>query len=175
MLLWSLSRSSSNMMRTHHVIGLSLLLCYSCQQIPPQERGSTSQTVPDTKSADKQQNVRPVDRVEWPDEPLDDTPAAVTFVSLTRAKNESLRAKVRIFNFTEKDLAQLELELLCRDVDGRSIPCIKPWSTTRNVPARSHVTHVIGAHLPAESDSIEVSVIHAQFADGNKWPEKLSQ
>ena len=162
------------MNRIHSVVGLSLFLCYSCQQIPPQERDPFNKPVSDIKSAEKKEEVRPVDRVEWPDEPLDDTPAAVTFLGLTRAKNDSLRAKVRIFNFTEKDLTELEVELLCRDADGRSIPCIKPWSTTRNIPARSHVTHVIGAHLPAESDTIEVSVVQAKFTDGNKWPEKLS-
>jgi len=154
------------------VLVAGLLALASCQQIPREERGPLEAEPIANQGVESPKEAKTVDLIEWPDEPLDDTPAAVTFLSLVRSQNESLRAKVRIFNFAEQDLNQLVLELSCKDVDGRSIPCIKPWSTSRVVPARSHVSHVISAHLPAETDSIDISVIEGRFADGRSWPEK---
>ena len=173
MLQWFLSKFSNNAVNRCAFLTVFAITSLSCQKIPPAERPPLTQNAPAaTAESPIEGKSKTIDRIEWPDEPLDDTPAAVKFLSLIRAKNESLRAKVRIFNFTEQDLGQLSMELLCKDVDGRSIPCIKPWTTTRNIPARSHVTHVIGAHLPAESDTIEVKVIEAKFIDGRNWPEK---
>jgi len=171
MLLWS-SFKCSNRVAICGVVVACVLAHASCQQIPREERAPLEAEPNANSLVENTEKEKPVDRIEWPDEPLDDTPSAVTFLSLVRAPNESLRAKVRIFNFAEQDLSQLVLELSCKDVDGRSIPCIKPWSTSRSVPARSHVTHVISAHLPAETDSIDINVIEAKFTDGRNWPEK---
>ena len=137
-----------------------------------QSPDKSSAPVEVTQDAPEDSPPKPVDRVEWPDEPLDDTPAAAQFLSLVRAEDESLRAKVRLFNFSETDIVELELELQCNDKDGKKVPCLKPWKTTRKVPARSHVSHVVGAHLPAELEDITIRVVGARMADGNRWPKK---
>ena len=154
--------------------GLLLMLIGGMASCALDESAAPSATLPGTEAnpTEKVTPTKPVDRVEWPDEPLDDTPAAAQFLSLVRAKDDSLRAKVRLFNFTETDISELELELQCSDKDGRKIPCLKPWRTTRQVPARSHVSHVIGAHLPEELEDISIRIVGARMADGNQWPKK---
>jgi len=165
---WSLSKLWINHLRIPGALTAALILFSGCTPDPSDKGGFGVQveSAPTTKTVED----RPIDRVEWPDEPLDDTPAVASFLSLVRSKDESLRAKVRLFNFTETDLVELEMELACKDQDGRALPCIKPWKTTRHVPARSHVSHVIGAHLPKEVDDIQVTMKGARFADGNRWP-----
>lgn len=137
-----------------------------------QSPGENSALGEATEEAPADSPPKPVDRVEWPDEPLDDTPAAAQFLSLVRAEDDSLRAKVRLFNFSETDITELQLELQCNDKDGKKVPCLKPWKTTREVPARSHVSHIVGAHLPAELEDITIRVVGARMADGNQWPKK---
>lgn len=136
-------------------------------------KGNSEETLPqheNAKSPDASTVHRSVDRIEWPDEPLDGTPVVSSFMSIVRSSDESLRAKVRFFNFTELNISQLEMEISCHDEDGRSLVCVRPWKTTRNVPARSHMTHVIGAHLPSETYEIEVTMKSVRFEDGTQWP-----
>ena len=88
-----------------------------------------------------------------------------------KAGDDSLRAKVRIFNFNEVDATRMKLELECSDEEGRPVKCVKDWEASRVIPARSHATHVIGAHLSKEIADITTTVKEISFVDGTLWPE----
>jgi hypothetical protein len=106
--------------------------------------------------------------VAWPEPPDDGAPVGIHFDSLV-SDSGSTRAKMRLYNFAERDVSLVELELVYRDQQGNTLNTF-PWRATPALPARSHALHVVGAFLPEKTTRVDAKVTAVRFDDGSRWP-----
>lgn len=105
----------------------------------------------------------------WPARPADGAPVAVQFVALTKA-GDDLRARMKVFNFGDKAVRGVHLELEYIGADGQVLKAM-PWSQVAPtlVDARAQAEHEMGAFIPAETASVRALVRRVELGDGTDW------
>jgi hypothetical protein len=86
-------------------------------------------------------------------------------------KGKDLEAKVRMFNFTDKDVIRISATLDYLDGTGKKLKDF-PWGMSgapNVVEAKGTKVDEVGAFLPPETKSVEVRVRSVDFKDGSKW------
>lgn len=112
--------------------------------------------------------------VTWPEKPADGTPVVFKSVSVgPDKKGKDLEAKVRMFNFTDKDVSRISATLDYLDGSGKKLKDF-PWGMggPNLLPAKGTKVDEVGAFLPPETKSVEVRVRSVDFKDGSKWEAK---
>ncbi len=111
------------------------------------------------------------ENVTWPAKPADGTPVAFESVSVgPDKKGKDLEAKVRMFNFTDKDITRISATLDYLDASGKKLKDF-PWGMggPNLLPAKGTKVDEVGAFLPAETKKVAVNVRSVEFKDGSKW------
>ena len=81
------------------------------------------------------------------------------------------KAKVRFFNFADKDVKGVQMRLLYLDADGKEIDTF-PWSQMANpklIGKKSYVDKKVGAFMKEGTVSVGVKFREVEFTDGTKW------
>jgi hypothetical protein len=109
------------------------------------------------------------EEVAWPEPPADGSPVAFEFLELT-GEGDDRAARLRIFNFTDKNVQAVQLSLHYLDEAGEELRSF-PWGATAPslVAANSQSTMEAGAFLPEGTASVSVTVRQVTFADGTTW------
>lgn len=109
------------------------------------------------------------DDVTWPAKPADGTPVVFEFVSM-QPNDKDLEAKVRMFNFTDKDVTRISATLDYLDGTGKKLKDF-PWGMggPALLPAKATKVDEVGAFVPPETKKVEVRVRRVEFADKSKW------
>ena len=84
---------------------------------------------------------------------------------------KDLEAKVRIFNFSDKDVTRVSMTLDYLDGSGKKLKGF-PWGMggmPNVVPAKGTKVDEVGAFLPPETKKVQVHVKSVEFKDGSKW------
>jgi len=106
----------------------------------------------------------------WPAQPADGTPVVFEFVEVT-GTGDKLKAKMRMFNFTQKKITRITSKLDYLDATGKKLKDF-PWSMQG--PAllgpKEAKEKDMGAFLPAETKKVEAKIEGVDFDDGTKWP-----
>lgn len=109
--------------------------------------------------------------VKWPEKPANGAPVAVEFVKMT-GKGEDLEAEMRFFNFADKPVRRIYLDLHYLGEDGK--PLREPFPFTLQAPtlveAKGTRTKDVGAFVPEATKKVQGEVREVEFADGTKWP-----
>jgi hypothetical protein len=111
------------------------------------------------------------ENVTWPAKPADGTPVAFESVSVgPDKKGKDLEAKVRMFNFTDKDVVRISATLDYLDGTGKKLKDF-PWGMggPNLLPAKGTKVDEVGAFLPPETKKVDVKVRSVEFKDGSKW------
>lgn len=111
------------------------------------------------------------ENVTWPAKPADGTPVAFESISVgPDKKGKDLEAKVRMFNFTDKDIVRISATLDYLDGSGKKLKDF-PWGMggPTLLPAKATKVDEVGAFLPPETKKVDVKVRSVDFKDGSKW------
>ena len=105
----------------------------------------------------------------WPDKPADGAPVVVQFVSMTR-KGDDPRAKMQIFNFADKGIRGVHLDLHYLGAKDEELKTF-PWSQVAPtlVEAKSHSAQEMGAFIPEETARVTADVKRVEYSDGTEW------
>jgi len=109
--------------------------------------------------------------VTWPAKPADGTPIAFESISVGPDKRgKDLKAKVRMFNFTDKTIVRMDLSLDYLDGNGKKLKDF-PWGMSGPglLPAKGTKVDEVGAFLPPETKKVAVQVHSVEFDDKTKW------
>jgi len=108
--------------------------------------------------------------VKWPDKPADGCPVAMEFIAMD-GTGKKAKAKVRLFNFSDKDVKGVQMTLSYLDAKGAELDTF-PWSQMANpklVGKKSHVEKKIGAFIKDGTTRVSATFREVEFADGTKW------
>lgn len=105
----------------------------------------------------------------WPAQPADGTPIAAEFVSL-QGSGDDLEAKLRLYNFADKDINSVRMTLNYLDGSGKELKDF-PWGQSKAglVGKKGTAEIKAGAFIPAETRSVTVEFKGVEYADGTKW------
>jgi hypothetical protein len=108
--------------------------------------------------------------VKWPDKPADGTPVVFEFVEVA-GKGDKLKAKMRMFNFSDKTVTRIVSTLDYLDGTGKSLKDF-PWSMQGPalLDPKGTKDKDMGAFLPAETKKVNAKITGVDFGDGTKWP-----
>lgn len=112
--------------------------------------------------------------VTWPAQ-TGDQPVSLQFVSVGPDKRgKDLEAKMRVFNFTDKDVKRISMTLDYLDGTGKKLKDF-PWGmmgVPNVVGPKGTKVDGMGAFIPAETKKVEARVRSVEFGDGSKWEAK---
>ena len=114
------------------------------------------------------------ENLTWPAKPADGAPVVFEFVSVgPDKKGKDLEAKVRMFNFTDKNVVRISATLDYLDGSGKKLKDF-PWGMGGQnlLPAKGTKVDEVGAFIPAETKKVEVRVRSVDFDDKTKWEAK---
>jgi hypothetical protein len=113
--------------------------------------------------------------VTWPAQPADGQPVTLQFVSVGPDKRgKDLVAKMRVFNFGDKDVKSIRMTLDYLDGTGKKLKDF-PWGMAgmpNVVGPKGTKEEEMGAFIPAETKKVEARVRSVEFGDGSKWEAK---
>ncbi len=112
------------------------------------------------------------DDVTWPAKPTDGSPVVIESVSVgPDRKGKDLEAKVRVFNFSDKDITRISMTLDYLDASGKKLKDF-PWGMSGMpslVAAKGVKEDGVGAFLPPDTKKVAAHVRSVDFKDGTKW------
>lgn len=113
-------------------------------------------------------------KVEWPEKPADGCPVSVQVLEVLKVEggedSQGPRARMRVFNFSEKKIERLSLSLKYKDEKGtelKSFPHTQIWPA--GVEGKKHETFKGGMFMPKETKKVDVVVKKVVFAGGDAW------
>ncbi len=110
--------------------------------------------------------------VTWPAKPADGSPVVIESLSVAPdRKGKDLEAKVRVFNFSDKDVTRISMTLDYLDGSGKKLKDF-PWGMTGMpslVAAKGFKDDEVGAFLPPETKKVAARIRNVEFKDGTKW------
>ena len=113
------------------------------------------------------------EQAPWPEKPADGTPVVVEFVALD-GEGKKMSAKMRVFNFSDKAVSRVGLQLDYLDAQGKKLKDF-PWSQQgmpQLVGPKGQEVAEMGAFLPPETAKVMAKVELVEFKDGSKWAGK---
>ena len=121
-------------------------------------------------TADEKDKAAAEPKIDWPQKPADGSPVAIEFLGLA-GKGDRVKAKVRMFNFGEKDVNRVTMTLHYLDESGKELKSF-PWSQMQNpklIDGKDVVEKKIGAFLPAETKTVKATLEEVSFTDDTTW------
>jgi len=119
-------------------------------------------------------------KVDWPEKPADGCPVSVKVLEVLKAEggedSQGPRARMRVFNFSEKKIERLSLSLKYKDEKGtelKSFPHTQIWP--EGVEGKKHETFKGGMFMPKETKDVDVVVKKVVFAGGDAWESPAKQ
>ena len=89
-------------------------------------------------------------------------------------KGKDLEAKMRVFNFADKEVKRISMTLDYLDGSGKKLKDF-PWGMMgmpNVVGPKGTKVDEMGAFIPAETKKVEARVRSVEFGDGSKWEAK---
>jgi len=111
--------------------------------------------------------------VKWPAQPADGTPLVAEFLAL-EGSGDRIEAKLRLFNFADKEVRGISMTLNYLDGTGKELKDF-PWSQSKAaglVGKKGTADIKGGAFIPAETKTVSVELVSVDYADGTKWNAK---
>lgn len=112
----------------------------------------------------------PKDDTKWPAQPKDGTPLVFEFVELV-GEGRDVRAKMHLFNFTDKTVSAASMTLHYQDGEGTDLKTF-PWSHQTAgglVGKKGHAFVKMGAFMPDGTEAVVVELREVRFEDGSAW------
>jgi hypothetical protein len=121
--------------------------------------------------AENVENVQNPDvpKVVFPEAPHDGTPVSFEFLYMVGSGSE-LRAKIRVYNHGDKDIAALKMTLDYLDDKGEKLKEF-PWTQHGSPVAakKSHADIEVGVFVPENTKKVTSVVKTVTFDDKSKW------
>ena len=105
--------------------------------------------------------------VEWPAEPDNGAPVAAEFLGWD-GEGEDRSAELRLFNFSDREVRQVRIDLNFLDESGAEISD-QPHMDMRRLGAGEHSDIGAGFMIEAAAVSVNPVVTRVIFADGEEW------
>jgi hypothetical protein len=109
-------------------------------------------------------------KIKWPEKPADGCPVAVKVLELLEPGTKGPRARMRVFNFSEKKVERLSMTLHYQDGNGKEIktfPHTQMWPG--GVAGKSHDTFKGGMFMPQKTKKVVVDIEKVVFSGGEVW------
>ena len=107
--------------------------------------------------------------MKWPDKPADGTPVAMQFLSMKGA-GDRMEAHVRFFNFADKAVTGVRMELHYQGADGKDLKTF-PYGVQAPglIGAKDTAEKDVGAFIPADTKNVTADISEVDYADGPAW------
>jgi len=108
--------------------------------------------------------------VTWPEAPTDGAPVVMKFLAM-EGSGDKTKARVRLFNFADKDVKGVQMRLIYLDANGQEIDTF-PWSQMANpklIGKKSYVDKKVGAFMREGTVSVGARFRDVEFTDGTRW------